>query len=100
MFALTVELQHREQGMAKELASDALVPPDPGQNGLEDLQDTISVSAGNPRVEHTTGVVHLYRELDDEVIDHSTRSNLPVRDHATPFCSWIVCHEASVQGQG
>ena len=80
MFALTVELQQREAGAAKELASDALIPADPNLDGLEGLQDTISVSSGNPRVEHTTGVVHLYRELDNDIVAPMDHTKLPVRE--------------------
>lgn len=79
MFALKVELQERDEGLASQLASDAIIQPSPG--GLEDLsQDSIPVSAGNPRVEHAIGVVHLYRELEDEVDDQHDHVHLPVSD--------------------
>ncbi len=43
--------------------------------------ETIQVSAGNPRVEHITGLVHLYRDLGDRsrAVD-GAKSSLPVSD--------------------
>ncbi|GAX80832.1 hypothetical protein CEUSTIGMA_g8267.t1 [Chlamydomonas eustigma] len=37
---------------------------DQAQNESEDDTCTIQFSAGNPRVEHITGVIHLYRQID------------------------------------
>lgn len=34
-------------------------------SGRTNVVDHLDFSAGNPRVEHVTGVVHLYRELED-----------------------------------
>ena len=42
---------------------------------------TIQVSAGNPRVEHVTGLIHLYRELGDRGRGAGgPNSSLPVSD--------------------
>ena len=77
MFALKVELRNREKDSAHQLASDALL--EPSAETLSDFsQDTIPVSAGNPRVEHTTGLVHLYREFEDEVVGQPDHFHLPV----------------------
>ena len=44
--------------------------------------ETIQVSAGNPRVEHVTGLIHLYRELGDRSrAVGGANSSLPVSDH-------------------
>jgi BRCA1-associated protein len=34
--------------------------------------ESIAFSAGNPRVEHITGVVHLYRDLSENAVDEAT----------------------------
>lgn len=43
-------------------ASPAASQPTTPRSGIEEV-DQLSFSAGNPRVEHITGVVHLYRHI-------------------------------------
>ena len=44
--------------------------------------ETIQVSAGNPRVEHITGLIHLYRELGDRSrAVEGAKSSHPVSGH-------------------
>ena len=43
--------------------------------------ETIQVSAGNPRVEHVTGLVHLYRELGKRGNAGRAKPSLAVSDH-------------------
>ena len=43
--------------------------------------ETIQVSAGNPRVEHITGLIHLYRELEHRNRALEGAKSSPVSDH-------------------
>ena len=54
MYALKIEVD-RERGDASCLATTS------GEDRGADVEE-IQVSAGNPRVEHLTGIVHLYRQ--------------------------------------
>ena len=42
---------------------------DEAESLQETWQDSIEFSAGNPRVEHITGTVHLYREIPEASLD-------------------------------
>jgi hypothetical protein len=65
--------QLAEQLIAEQAGSSRSAAPD------ADLSE-VSFSAGNPRVEHLTGTVHLYRQvLSREEADHAGPGSLPVR---------------------
>ena len=65
MYAIKIEVENENVGESSSAStSAALVPgslPDAGLCSNADV-DEIHVSVGNPRVEHITGVVHLYRQ--------------------------------------
>lgn len=73
----------------------------PGEGSASSLQssreagcetETIQVSAGNPRVEHITGLIHLYRELGDRSrAVGGAPSSLLVSDHRGTA---ILVHES------
>lgn len=64
MYSLKVR---RTEEQEKTSATSATVDEtsDTCASGRTSVVDQLDFSAGNPRVEHVTGVVHLYRELDD-----------------------------------
>ena len=47
--------------------------------------DTIEFTAGNPRVEHTTGVVHLFKQIPQQTPTDVTPA-LPVRVSSSSEC--------------
>lgn len=64
-YSLKVEVQSRTSSRA-ETASEAgpSLPRTASAASAVDLaSDSIAFSAGNPRVEHLTGAVHLYRDV-------------------------------------
>ena len=64
---------------ASRLASELLIEQSLEATASSDhLQDEVSFSAGNPRVEHLTGKVHLYRQIStpEQALQH--RNKLPV----------------------
>ncbi len=63
---------------ASRLATALLAEQTLEATGSSDhIQDAVSFSAGNPRVEHLTGKVHLYRQISNpEQAQH--RNQLPV----------------------
>ena len=63
---------------ASRLASELLAEQTLETAGSSDhIQDAVSFSAGNPRVEHLTGKVHLYRQISspEQIQD---KNQLPV----------------------
>ena len=60
MYAAKVKIGLKGAG-PDEIASEAAEDV-PGLS-ISDEVDTITFSAGNPRVEHVTGVVHLFKEV-------------------------------------
>ena len=60
MYALKVEVSREASTSAQaEPSGPTLTPSSESAHKTE----TIQVSAGNPRVEHITGLIHLYRQL-------------------------------------
>ena len=53
-------------------------PSLPSSSEPVDDTETIQVSAGNPRVEHIAGLIHLYRELGERSTTGGARPSLPV----------------------
>ena len=47
---------------------------------------SLDFSAGNPRVEHVTGVVHLYRHLDSDIEMSSPEGLVLPKDRSTMLC--------------
>ena len=106
MYAVKLE---RAAGSSSSLLTDAEPRPESSGAGAEparastaELQpDAISVTAGNPSVEHLTGIVHLYRCLSPELTGRrqssqdraeagNSASVLPVRTQAIPrLCALI-----------
>lgn len=73
-----IEVNEELKEEASQLA-DALA-----QNGVQEpdapLDDVLDFSAGNPRVEHVTGSIHLYRSMPSLDKDaRNTDTTLPVR---------------------
>ncbi len=63
---------------ASRLATALLAEQTLEATGSSDhIQDAVSFSAGNPRVEHLTGKVHLYRQISDPQ-QAQQRNQLPV----------------------
>jgi hypothetical protein len=62
-YSVKVDLQHRKGGQAPVRQVGAAHAAEGGLSGDTAYGDAITFSAGNPRVEHLTGVVHLYREI-------------------------------------
>ena len=63
---------------ASRLATELLAEQSLDTAGSSDhIQDAVSFSAGNPRVEHLTGKVHLYRQVSSDAFSHQ-RPQLPV----------------------
>ena len=51
----------------------------PGTRGEQDAEvDEVQVSAGNPRVEHLTGIVHLYRQTKGRDETEGSAPEVPV----------------------
>jgi hypothetical protein len=63
-FSVKVDVQHRDAGQAQlrqvNVGQSSAGQSDAAANVAE---DSITFSAGNPCVEHITGVVHLYRDV-------------------------------------
>ena len=84
MYAVKVNVRNNAEDAelseeASRLASELLVEQSLEATGSSDhLQDEVSFSAGNPRVEHLTGKVHLYRQIStpEQALQH--RNQLPV----------------------
>ena len=56
---------------ASRLATELLAEQALDTRGSSDhIQDEVSFSAGNPRVEHLTGKVHLYRQVSSDPFSH------------------------------
>ena len=58
MYAAKVKVQGQQSTQAAREPVDSEGVPD-----TQIADDSISFSAGNPRVEHITGVVHLFRQV-------------------------------------
>jgi hypothetical protein len=73
MYTLLVE---KEKSKAKDTATKENAEAKQGDAG--DSTESIAFSAGNPRVEHITGVVHLYRDLSENASDEAAPSSQQV----------------------
>jgi BRCA1-associated protein len=62
-FSVKVDVQHRDADQAQLRQVDAAQSSVGRSDAANVAADSISFSAGNPRVEHITGVVHLYRDV-------------------------------------
>lgn len=70
---------------AKEFLSQHSKGQTSTTKGEECAVSAVDFSAGNPRVEHVTGVVHLYRHLDSDTEVNATQERLP-SDRSTMLC--------------
>jgi BRCA1-associated protein len=69
MYVLKIEVK-------KEVAADSSAT---GPGGEQDAEvDEVQVSAGNPRVEHLTGIVHLYRQTKGRDEGEASAPAVPV----------------------
>lgn len=68
------ELSEEASRLATELLSEQSLDT---AGSSDHIQDAVSFSAGNPRVEHLTGKVHLYRQVSSDAFSHQ-RPQLPV----------------------
>lgn len=62
------------------------------------IQDAVSFSAGNPRVEHLTGKVHLYRQISDPE-QAQQRKQLPVSNSYTDQPARLVTKQITSQAR-
>lgn len=81
MYAVKVKLQGSQP--AEEATPDTASP---SAHAAEERDDVISFSAGNPRVEHVTGVVHLFRHVPNGPDAATPASSLPVKQ-----CNYATC---------
>lgn len=87
MYAVTVEVKSEGRGKSNTASSSATSLPasvlDAGQSSNGDIEE-IQVSVGNPRVEHLTGTVHLYRQTHGRDDAGPFSAKLPVAQPAFP----------------
>lgn len=87
MYAVKVEVKNRGTGVSNTASSSAASLPasvlDAGQSSNADIEE-IQVSVGNPRVEHLTGIVHLYRQTHGRDEAGPFSAKLPVTQPAFP----------------
>ncbi|DBA77623.1 hypothetical protein WJX77_012528 [Trebouxia sp. C0004] len=90
MYAVKVNVKQNTEDselseVASRLATALLVEQALEATGSSDhIQDAISFSAGNPRVEHLTGTVHLYRQISNSG-QAQQRNQLPA-DRSERLC--------------
>jgi hypothetical protein len=69
-----------EHAAASKAAADVARKDDSAEDALGPQTESIAFSAGNPRVEHMTGVVHLFRDLSEpSATDDASPVAHPVR---------------------
>lgn len=78
-FSVKVDVQHRDAGQAQLRQVDAAQSAAGRSDAAIVAADSISFSAGNPRVEHITGVVHLYRDVPAADLAQQPAWTQPVR---------------------
>ena len=76
MYALKIEVKPNDGGASETLGT---------RSGQDAEVDEIQVSAGNPRVEHLTGIVHLYRQTRDRDEAEGSAPAVPVRSKKLAF---------------
>lgn len=81
-FSVKVDVKHRDDGQAKLRQVDAAQSSAGRSDAANAAGDSISFSAGNPRVEHITGVVHLYRDVPAADQGQQPAWTQPVRCHS------------------
>ena len=81
-FTVKVDVKHRDSGQAQVRQVDAAKPLVGLSDATSSLEDSIPFSAGNPRVEHITGVVHLYRDVPAADLAQRPAWTQPVRSAA------------------
>ncbi|CAK0773568.1 hypothetical protein CVIRNUC_004079 [Coccomyxa viridis] len=100
MYALKVEVSHEASTSAQAEPSGPTLTP---SSESAQKPETIQVSAGNPRVEHITGLIHLYRQLgqrnaaagaylaqDGEACTQLCVLSLPAGVGFANFCSFVA----------
>jgi BRCA1-associated protein len=92
MYSITVQ-QRQGVGAQGMVAQEAFLDTDP-----ESSTNLLAFSAGNPRVEHITGIVHLYKSMAaspsaaDEASSSSSKVcvlGLPPEMGFAEFCTWL-----------
>jgi hypothetical protein len=78
-FSVKVDVKHRDDGQAQLRQVDAAQSSAGRSDAANVAADSISFSAGNPRVEHITGVVHLYRDVPAADLAQQPAWTQPVR---------------------
>lgn len=61
------ELSEEASRLAAELLAEQALDT---RGSTDHIQDEVSFSVGNPRVEHLTGKVHLYRQVSSDPLGH------------------------------
>ena len=79
MYAAKLKLGLQKDGVEGSPAWERELDKDwEAESSADPFQGSIEFTAGNPRVEHTTGVVHLYRPIPEN--EPSVTPALPVCD--------------------
>ena len=96
MYAAKVRLglDGLKDGASELQSKDGHEENDDAENLSEPWSDSIEFTAGNPRVEHVTGTVHLYRQIP-ESSQHDVLPALPVSlqfQNAWAWTSWKRVH--------
>jgi hypothetical protein len=86
MYALKVQV-----GLQKDTGTSDETAPESTPNDDSEL-DHVDFTAGNPRVEHITGVVHLYRTVPHTLPLHESETGATaVRSHTRARCCIDIC---------
>lgn len=72
------ELSEEASRLATELLAEQVLE---ATGSSDHIQDAVAFSAGNPRVEHLTGKVHLYRQISTPE-EAQKKNQLPVRQQS------------------
>lgn len=78
MYAVKIEVNSGKTGEGSSASSSGVPSADAGPCSNADV-DEIQVSVGNPRVEHVTGIVHLYRQTHGRDEAGTFSPKLPVQ---------------------
>ncbi|KAL3143980.1 hypothetical protein ABBQ32_003790 [Trebouxia sp. C0010 RCD-2024] len=90
-----VELSEEASRLATELLAEQSLDT---ARSSDHIQDEVSFSAGNPRVEHVTGKVHLYRQVSSDPLNHQLPTDrserlcvlaMPLDMGMAEFCSFV-----------
>lgn len=98
---MRIEAQERKEGGFGDCFEDVLEASECATEPFDDDEPStcIKFSAGNPRVEHITGVVHLYRDISG-VQDASKLSAIPFQGPSPPTANPTFAQTVAGPGHG